>query len=209
MRDRIVSAAIRVLAEEGALGFTTTRVADEAGVSVGSLYQYFPNKHALALAVHDGAVQDGWAHVQGVLDDPARSARAKIVALARWFFATESDEVRELGAVFGEAEMFLRGAPASDDLDGRARERFTRLLRDSSASRRPADDARFLMATLESVGKAAATQAISDRERRRWADATAAMLCDHLGIASDHGAAPGLLTEVAHNAAVDVYRSTE
>jgi len=37
-------------------GFTATRVADEAGVSVGSLYQYFPNKHALALAIHDQTV---------------------------------------------------------------------------------------------------------------------------------------------------------
>lgn len=31
MQERILQAAIRVLAEEGALGFTTTKVADEAG----------------------------------------------------------------------------------------------------------------------------------------------------------------------------------
>src|SRR5215467_7208328 len=97
MRDRIVGAAIRVLGDAGALGFTTTRVADEAGISVGSLYQYFPNKHALALAVHERSVRHGWDHAQRVLDDQDRSPRAKVVALARWFFATESEEVRELG----------------------------------------------------------------------------------------------------------------
>src|SRR5215467_7208329 len=68
MRDRIVGAAIRVLGDAGALGFTTTRVADEAGISVGSLYQYFPNKHALALAVHERSVRHGWDHAQRVMD---------------------------------------------------------------------------------------------------------------------------------------------
>lgn len=182
MRGRIVAAAIRVLGEEGALGFTTTRVADEAGISVGSLYQYFPNKHALALAVHEDAVHRAWKHVQRVLDDPKRSPRAKVVTLTRWFFATESDEVGQLGAVFDEAETFLRGSPAHPDLDALALERFERLLREGSTSRRPEQDARLLMTTLESVGKAAATQPISDRERRRWANATATMLCDHLGL---------------------------
>lgn len=38
----ILKAAVRVLEREGAQKFTTARVAEEAGVSVGSLYQYFP-----------------------------------------------------------------------------------------------------------------------------------------------------------------------
>ncbi|MES2055969.1 MAG: helix-turn-helix domain-containing protein, partial [Pseudomonadota bacterium] len=40
----ILEAAVQVLAKEGAQRFTTVRVAEKAGVSVGSLYQYFPNK---------------------------------------------------------------------------------------------------------------------------------------------------------------------
>ena len=43
----ILEAAVQVLAEEGAQHFTTVRVAEKAGVSVGSLYQYFPNKAAI------------------------------------------------------------------------------------------------------------------------------------------------------------------
>jgi AcrR family transcriptional regulator len=38
---------LRVLTKEGAPRFTTARVAAQAGVSVGSLYQYFPNKAAI------------------------------------------------------------------------------------------------------------------------------------------------------------------
>jgi AcrR family transcriptional regulator len=46
--DTIVEAAARVLAERGWARFTTNEVALVAGVSVGSLYQYFPNKLSLA-----------------------------------------------------------------------------------------------------------------------------------------------------------------
>jgi AcrR family transcriptional regulator len=47
----IIQAAARVLGRQGWARFTTNEVADAAGVSVGSLYQYFPNKHALVDAI--------------------------------------------------------------------------------------------------------------------------------------------------------------
>jgi AcrR family transcriptional regulator len=42
----VLYAAVQVLAKEGAQRFTMARVAAKAGVSVGSLYQYFPNTYA-------------------------------------------------------------------------------------------------------------------------------------------------------------------
>jgi AcrR family transcriptional regulator len=47
----ILEAATRVLSESSLAGFTTNRVAEVAGVSIGSLYQYFPNKSALVSAL--------------------------------------------------------------------------------------------------------------------------------------------------------------
>ena len=49
--EAIFAATIQVLRAEGSFDFTTTRVAERAGTSVGTLYQYFPNKHALLYAV--------------------------------------------------------------------------------------------------------------------------------------------------------------
>ena len=49
--DAILSATTQVLLSEGQERLTTTRVAYRAGVSVGTLYQYFPNKQTLLRAV--------------------------------------------------------------------------------------------------------------------------------------------------------------
>ena len=49
--DVIVEAAARVLGRRGWARFTTNEIAAVAGVSVGSLYQYFPNKLAIAEAI--------------------------------------------------------------------------------------------------------------------------------------------------------------
>lgn len=47
----IFEATVQVLLRDGLTRLTTTRVAERAGVSVGTLYQYIPNKHALLTAL--------------------------------------------------------------------------------------------------------------------------------------------------------------
>lgn len=49
--DAVLDAAAQILVSEGYEGFNTNRVAERAGVSIGSLYQYFPNKAALLTAL--------------------------------------------------------------------------------------------------------------------------------------------------------------
>ena len=49
--DAILEATIQVLLQVGKERLTTTKVAARAGVSIGTLYQYFPNKSALLQAV--------------------------------------------------------------------------------------------------------------------------------------------------------------
>ncbi len=48
--DAILEAAAQVLAREGYAAVTTNRVAEVAGVSIGSLYEYFPNKQSIVAA---------------------------------------------------------------------------------------------------------------------------------------------------------------
>jgi AcrR family transcriptional regulator len=49
--EAIIEAAARILETAGLEGYTTNAVAERAGVSIGSLYQYFPNKDAITLAL--------------------------------------------------------------------------------------------------------------------------------------------------------------
>jgi AcrR family transcriptional regulator len=50
-RDAILEAAAHIIAASGLAAFNTNAVAARAGVSIGSLYQYFPNKDALMVAL--------------------------------------------------------------------------------------------------------------------------------------------------------------
>ncbi len=59
--EAVLEAVRRVLRRQGAEAITTNRVAEAAGVSIGSLYQYFPDKQAIFMALHD-------RHVDGVRD---------------------------------------------------------------------------------------------------------------------------------------------
>jgi AcrR family transcriptional regulator len=51
--DAILVATERVLGETGLAAFNTNRVAEVAGVSVGTLYQYFPNKESLIATLYE------------------------------------------------------------------------------------------------------------------------------------------------------------
>src|SRR5487761_943127 len=56
--DALLEATTRVLIKEGYDRASTNRIAEVAGVSIGSLYQYFPSKEALVAAVIDRHTQE-------------------------------------------------------------------------------------------------------------------------------------------------------
>ena len=84
--DALVEATARILVREGFDKASTNRIAEVAGVSVGSLYQYFPCKEALVAAVIDRHNQDIMRTVRSELADamsqPLEKAIRKLVAVA-------------------------------------------------------------------------------------------------------------------------------
>lgn len=76
-----VLTAVRVVVEcHGTQAITTNRIAEAAGVSVGSLYQYFPDKRAIFIALHDRHVDD----VRRVFEQTtAACAAAPLAAVTR------------------------------------------------------------------------------------------------------------------------------
>ncbi len=109
--QRVLDAAETVLAGEGAGALTTTRVAEVAGISVGSLYHYFPDKDAIVVALavrywsdfHDLATGVAEADEQSRLDDPggaiidalAAGFRAQPGFRALWYGGLRTETVRD------------------------------------------------------------------------------------------------------------------
>lgn len=69
MVERIIAAGQRVLLRDGYGSFSTNRVAEEAGISPGSLYQYFSDKQTILAAVVDRYSDDLAAQLTAVLTD--------------------------------------------------------------------------------------------------------------------------------------------
>jgi AcrR family transcriptional regulator len=56
--EAVLDAVARVLKREGVKAVTTNRIAEVAGVSIGSVYQYFPNKRAIFVALHQRHIEE-------------------------------------------------------------------------------------------------------------------------------------------------------
>jgi AcrR family transcriptional regulator len=84
--EALVEATARILVKDGFDKASTNRIAQVAGVSVGSLYQYFPSKEALVAAVierHQHEImQTVRSELVGVLEQPMEKAVRRLVAVA-------------------------------------------------------------------------------------------------------------------------------
>lgn len=65
--DAILEAVVRILKREGMDAITTNHISEIAGVSIGSLYQYFPDKKAIFAALHERHIQEIDRIVQATL----------------------------------------------------------------------------------------------------------------------------------------------
>jgi AcrR family transcriptional regulator len=87
--DAILDAAAHILGDRGWTGLTTNTVAEIAGVSIGSLYQYFPNKLALIEAVRRRHFDEVLAVLRAAADD-RMTRRKRVEALVDGMIAVHS-----------------------------------------------------------------------------------------------------------------------
>lgn len=110
--DAILEATERVLAERGLEATTTTDVAEIAGVSVGTLYQYFPNKQALVAAVIEARLDRDLAAIDEALARarplPLREGLLVLAGAQMQLYASEPALYREMVAALAEVERARR-----------------------------------------------------------------------------------------------------
>jgi AcrR family transcriptional regulator len=178
----ILEAAAQVLAEEGAQRFTTARVAEKAGVSVGSLYQYFPNKASILFRLQTDEWRSTTALLGGILEDRAKPPLARLRGAVHAFIRSECEEA-EMRLALGDAAPFYRDAPQAREpraSSARAVQSFMEeaLPQAPEAMRGMASD--LIMMTLTAVGKRISETPRNSAEIETYANALADMLCAYL-----------------------------
>ena len=77
--DAVLEAVVRVLKREGFDAVTTNRIAEVAGVSIGSVYQYFPDKRAILVALHQRHIEEIDRMIKTRLIDHASSSLDELI----------------------------------------------------------------------------------------------------------------------------------
>ena len=178
----ILEAAIQVLAKEGVRRFTTTRVAERAGVSVGSVYQYFPNKASILFRLQ----ADEWRQTSdmliSILRDTGKPPQDRLRTLVHAFLRSEVDEA-QVRTALNDAAPFYRDTPESCEartaIDGIIQVFMLEALPSATeAVRALAGD--LIMTTFSAVGKQFSEVPRSPQETYAYSEALADMLCAYL-----------------------------
>lgn len=123
--DAILEAAFQILESDGLAHLTTSRIADRAGVSIGTLYQYFPDREAILLEMgqrHSDAMREKITSI--LLGSPETgSVRAIVRALMEGVQGSAETRIVLSDALFrtgGEAEVGRQHLTFLDSISGRA-----------------------------------------------------------------------------------------
>jgi AcrR family transcriptional regulator len=108
-RGRILAAAAHVFAEHGYAAGTTNRIAERARISIGSLYQYFPNKAAILAELLVQHIDRGTWTGADDLDLSPGTLEATVRALIRDAIDHHRDDPQLL-------RMMIEEAPVSQEL---------------------------------------------------------------------------------------------
>lgn len=178
----ILEAALQVLAMEGAQRFTTTRVAERAGVSVGSLYQYFPNKTAILFRLQSDEWRQTTQLLRSILEEMERPPLERLRTLVHAFIRSECEEAG-MRVALSDAAPLYRNAPEAQEArvsGARTIQAFMQgaLPEASEAARALTSD--VIMTTLSQVGKHFSEKPRTAAEITAYADAMADMFCAYL-----------------------------
>ena len=178
----LLQAANRVLEKEGAQRFTTARVAERAGISVGSLYQYFPNKAAILYRLQSDEWQETANQWRAILADKQKLPLERLRTLVRVFLHSECEEAQVRMALNDAAPLYrdapeLQGGDASDDdmmfdLLGEAVPEIAEPVRRLAAD--------LIEETLTEVGQHFSESSRSFHEIEAYSEAMADMFCAYL-----------------------------
>lgn len=178
----ILDAAAQVLADKGATRFTTARVAERAGVSVGSVYQYFPNKAAILFRLQVDEWMQTTRMLRSILEDAGTPHLERVRALVHTFLRSECDEAEVRSALHDVAPLY-RDHPEAREARAEGDQMIAAFMMEAlpeapASVRELAGD--LIFTTLGAVGSSFSQTRRTDAEIAAYADAMADMFCAYL-----------------------------
>ncbi|AKU20460.1 TetR family transcriptional regulator [Massilia sp. NR 4-1] len=178
----ILEAAIQVLAKEGVRRFTTTRVAERAGVSIGSVYQYFPNKASILFRLQSDEWRETGAMLWDILGDTSQPPLERLRRMVHAFIQSECDEAAVRRALDDAAPLY-RDAPEAKAAKAEGEENISLFMREllpsvDEAARAIATD--IITTTMSTVGKQFSETPRTAEEIETYAEAMNAMFRAYL-----------------------------
>jgi AcrR family transcriptional regulator len=178
----ILEAALQVLAKEGAQRFTTTRVAERAGVSVGSIYQYFPNKASILFRLQSDEWRQTTTMLREMLEDTRHPPLDRLRRLVHAFVKSECDEA-EMRVALDDAAPLYRDAPEALEVRRASEGTMVKFMREVLPGvPRPKRDlaSALIKSTLSAVGKEFSETPRTAKEIATYSNAMADMFCAYL-----------------------------
>lgn len=149
--NAILEAAARILARHGWAEFTTNAVAEAAGVGIGSLYQYFPNK----MAIVDSILQRHFDEILAVLRSAVGDDRAapSVERLVTGMIAAHSEHSSLHHVLLEEIPLSKNSKKAHEQFEREYQQLYTRLLAGPERTRSPLNEVRaqVLSAAIQGV----------------------------------------------------------
>lgn len=176
MRADLLDGATRVLETRGAAGFTTNHVARATGASIGSLYQYFPDKAAVLGELHDRDAVELWSMLRDRLLDKSQPRRERFVHVVMASCRAQAN-ASELHTAMGHAEMSATSEPNPGGWQETVHEGLTEFLGEQYAGSDADELARFVWLILSAV---LAEIAVNPERAERLAAYSAEMLATQL-----------------------------
>ncbi|MFZ6871504.1 TetR family transcriptional regulator [Undibacterium sp. Di27W] len=178
----ILEAALQVLQREGAQKFTTARVAERAGVSIGSVYQYFPNKAAILFRLQSDEWRQTGGMLRDILQDAQQAPLQRLRTLVHAFIRSECEEAEMRNALTDIAPLYNDDPEAHEAWqywDATVQVFIAELLPAASAATRSILE-ELISTTLGSAGEHVSAHGYPADRVDAYADAMADMFCAYL-----------------------------
>lgn len=181
----VLKAAAQVFARRGYAGATTNHIAERAGVSIGTLYEYFPSKDALLVSLMEAHIREGEAVLAAAAGEIAGKSLhldATLRHLVKAMVDLHAHERALHRVLFEEAPLPRQLRQLLADIEARITDRVELLIRHTPEARVPDPGlaAAIVVKTVEALTHNLVVHGNSDRELEDYVEEIVRLLGSYL-----------------------------